>query len=47
MGVEEIVARVRDFPSPYVVLTGGEPMVAKDIHDLAQQLRNAGTAHHH
>jgi len=37
--VEDIVARVREFPSArHVVLTGGEPMIAPEIHELAFQL---------
>ena len=49
MGVEEIVARVEhDFPaagSRHVVLTGGEPMVARDVHRLAEALRAGGQRH--
>jgi 7-carboxy-7-deazaguanine synthase len=41
MSVAEIVAKVAGFPAAHVVLTGGEPMVAKGIHDLAEQLRRA------
>ena len=42
MAVEEIVGRVLAFPAQHVVLTGGEPMAARDIHDLAAQLRAYG-----
>ena len=35
MSVDEIVAEVRKFKAEHVVLTGGEPMVAPGIHDLA------------
>ena len=42
MSVDEMVARVKSFPSAHVVLTGGEPMIAKGIHELAKQLRDAG-----
>ncbi len=42
MTVEEIVAAVREFPSRHVVLTGGEPMVAPNIHGLAFQLQELG-----
>src|ERR1700691_2993689 len=31
MSVAEILRRVEEFPARHVVLTGGEPMVAKDI----------------
>ncbi len=37
--VAEIVAAVRPHPSRHVVLTGGEPMIAKDIHELATALK--------
>lgn len=36
--VEDIVAHVRQHPAEHVVITGGEPMVAAEIHDLAGQL---------
>ncbi len=42
MTVEEVVAEVTRFPAQHVVLTGGEPMVAPDIHDLAFQLQERG-----
>lgn len=42
MSVETIVERVFAFPAAHVVLTGGEPMVAKGIHDLAREFREAG-----
>jgi 7-carboxy-7-deazaguanine synthase len=37
--VGEIVAAVRCHPARHVVLTGGEPMMAKDIHALATELK--------
>ncbi len=40
--VEEIVAAVRQHPTRHVVLTGGEPMIAPDIHELAYQLQDSG-----
>ena len=41
--VREIVKRVREFPGAHhVVLTGGEPMVAKGMPELAGELRAAG-----
>jgi 7-carboxy-7-deazaguanine synthase len=40
--VSEIVLRVAHYPANHVVLTGGEPMVAKDIQELAFALRAAG-----
>jgi 7-carboxy-7-deazaguanine synthase len=42
MSVDEILTQVGQFPTEYVVLTGGEPMVAKDIHQLAHRLRERG-----
>jgi 7-carboxy-7-deazaguanine synthase len=42
MTVDEILAAVRAFPSRHVVLTGGEPMIAPDIHELAYQLQELG-----
>ncbi len=40
--VDELVAEVRHHPARHVVLTGGEPMIAKNIRDLAAALRAAG-----
>ena len=40
--VEEIVARVREYPARHAVLTGGEPMLAKGIEDLSRTLKEAG-----
>jgi 7-carboxy-7-deazaguanine synthase len=42
MAVETIVAQVLSYPSSHVVLTGGEPLVAKGIYDLASLLKEAG-----
>jgi 7-carboxy-7-deazaguanine synthase len=42
MRVEEIAARVRGFAARHVVLTGGEPMIAPEIVELSQVLRQAG-----
>jgi 7-carboxy-7-deazaguanine synthase len=42
MMVEEIVAEVATHPGKHVVLTGGEPMVAPGIHELAFQLQEKG-----
>jgi len=42
--VAEIVARAENFSAKHCVLTGGEPMIAEDIHSLASALR-AGGAH--
>ncbi len=40
--VASIVAEVRQHPARHVVLTGGEPMVAKGIRDLAGELKRLG-----
>ena len=42
MAIEDILAEVDKHPTRYVVLTGGEPMVAKGIRDLASRLRAMG-----
>ncbi len=42
MTVAEILREVEKFPSRHVVLTGGEPMMAKEIHALAAALKNSG-----
>ncbi len=40
--VTAIVAEVLRHPARHVVLTGGEPMVAKNIHALAAELKQLG-----
>ena len=42
MTVEEIVAEIATHPAKHAVLTGGEPMIAPGIHELAFQLQEAG-----
>lgn len=42
MEVGEIVRQVLSHPARHVVLTGGEPMIAKGIHELAAALREEG-----
>ncbi len=42
MTLDEILAEVQSHPTRFVVLTGGEPMIAKGIHDLAGELRSLG-----
>ncbi len=40
---DTILAKLQEWPAArHVVLTGGEPMIAKDIQTLIQQLRAAG-----
>jgi 7-carboxy-7-deazaguanine synthase len=41
-GVAGIIAEVRRHPARHVVLTGGEPMIAPGIRELAAQLRDSG-----
>src|SRR6266436_1362968 len=40
--LETILTQVESHPANHCVLTGGEPMVAKGIHELAQELRHRG-----
>lgn len=42
MSVAEILQRVLAFRCKHVVLTGGEPMAAKDIRELALRLTDSG-----
>ena len=42
MTVDEILAAVKAYPAKHVVLTGGEPMIAPGIHELAFQLQESG-----
>lgn len=42
MPVAQILDTVEDDPAKHVVLTGGEPLVAKGIHELAASLREMG-----
>ena len=42
MEVEEVVRRTLAFPAAHVVLTGGEPMAAKEMPLLAARLRERG-----
>jgi len=40
--VESLVEEVHRYPTRFCVITGGEPMVAKGIHDLAKRLVDGG-----
>lgn len=42
MSIDEIVTEVLRHPAKHVVITGGEPMIAKGIHDLTGHLKAAG-----
>ena len=40
--IEQILDRVSKFATKYVVLTGGEPMIAPGVEELTQRLTKAG-----
>jgi 7-carboxy-7-deazaguanine synthase len=40
--IEQILSRLRDFPTRHVVVTGGEPLLAAGISDLCAALRDHG-----
>ncbi len=42
MSPQEILDTISTFPSRHVVLTGGEPMIARGVTDLLALLENAG-----
>jgi 7-carboxy-7-deazaguanine synthase len=42
MTMDQIIAEILPHPAQHVVLTGGEPMIAKGMHELAAQLRDMG-----
>lgn len=42
MAIESILDQVEKYPARHVVLTGGEPMIARGIHELASGLRELG-----
>lgn len=42
MSVDAIVDRVLSYSCAHAVLTGGEPMIAKGIHELADRLKETG-----
>ena len=42
MSVDQIIEGVKKFPASHCVLTGGEPMLARDIRELAAALRSQG-----
>lgn len=42
MEVSAIVSRVREFGCPHVVLTGGEPMLAPGVRELARAITGLG-----
>ena len=42
MDCGEIIENVKKHPTKHVVLTGGEPMIQKEIHHLCRELKHAG-----
>lgn len=42
MTPKEILSEINPYPTEYCVITGGEPMIAKGIHDLATQIKALG-----
>ena len=42
MTVAQILAKIGEYPARHVVLTGGEPMIAKDIRELAAEIKKLG-----
>ena len=40
--IPQIIAAIEDHPAKHVVLTGGEPMIAKDIRLLAAEIKKLG-----
>ena len=40
--IDELLERLSEFPSRYVVLTGGEPLIAPGVEDLTRRIRAAG-----
>jgi len=42
MPLDDILGKVKEHPSNHCVMTGGEPMIAKEIGDLCEKLRKMG-----
>jgi len=42
MDIDQVLDRVSDFASTYVVLTGGEPMIAQGVSELTRRLKEGG-----
>src|SRR5687768_477170 len=42
LSIPAILERIAAHPGKHVVITGGEPMVAKGIHELAAAIRGTG-----
>lgn len=42
LSADEILERLTDFDTSYAVLTGGEPMIARDVGEVTVRLKEAG-----
>lgn len=42
ISIDELLASILSYPCAHVVITGGEPMIARDIHELCERVRAAG-----
>ena len=42
LDINQVLDRVSDFASTYVVLTGGEPMIAQGVEELTRRLKEGG-----
>ena len=42
MAVEKVLEKLLAYPTKYVVITGGEPLLADELDELCAQLRSAG-----
>ena len=42
--MREILAEVKGYPTPFVVVTGGEPLLSPEINELTKKLKKAN--HH-
>ena len=42
MTIDDILNRLSTYPTRYVVLTGGEPMIAPEVEELTPRLKEAG-----
>lgn len=42
MSVEQVAARLAEFPAKHVVVTGGEPLLSDELDELCSQLRTEG-----
>ena len=42
MNIEQILEQLLGYPTKYVVITGGEPLLADELDNLCSQLRSSG-----